>query len=120
VLDALMIRYNAAHRGAEAEVFPITDALAMPVIAYTCLRWGALLRPTPEDPPGWRVPRAPAWYRWVLQNPAVTVALAAPEDGEELDEDLSLLDPWEPLPPDEYAAMSAHGDRVRLHAPHFP
>ena len=56
-LDALMIRYNAAHRGAEREVFPVTDALGLPVIAYTALRWGALLRPTPEDPPGFVVPR---------------------------------------------------------------
>src|SRR5688500_8052068 len=38
--DALMIRYNAAHRGAEREVFPVTDALGLPVIAYTALRWG--------------------------------------------------------------------------------
>ena len=52
-----MIRYNAAHRGAEREVFPVTDAIGMPVIAYTALRWGALLRPTPDDPPGFRVPR---------------------------------------------------------------
>src|ERR1700730_4844322 len=34
-LDALMIRYNAAQRGAEREVFPVTDALGLPVIAYT-------------------------------------------------------------------------------------
>src|SRR5439155_14728578 len=41
LLDVLMVRYNAAHRGAEAEVFPVTDALGMPVVVYTCLRWGA-------------------------------------------------------------------------------
>ena len=35
-----MIRYNAAHRGAEREVFPVTEALGLPVIAYTALRWG--------------------------------------------------------------------------------
>ena len=62
-----MIRYNAAHRGAEREVFPVTDALGLPVIAYTALRWGGLLRPTPDDPPGFVVPPAPAWYRFVLQ-----------------------------------------------------
>ena len=41
LLDMLMIRYNAAHRGAEREVFPVTDARGVPVIAYTALRWGA-------------------------------------------------------------------------------
>jgi predicted aldo/keto reductase-like oxidoreductase len=119
-LDLLMIRYNAAHRGADQEVFPTTQALGLPVIAYTCLRWGALLRSTPEDPPGWVVPRAPAWYRFVLQHPAVTVALMAPEDRAELQEDLTVLASWQPLSPGEYAELAAHGDRVRRHAPHFP
>ena len=34
-LDMLMIRYNAAHRGAESDVFPVTDALGMPVVTFT-------------------------------------------------------------------------------------
>src|SRR5207302_4135447 len=34
LLDMLMIRYNAAHRGAETEVFPVTDALGLPVVVY--------------------------------------------------------------------------------------
>ena len=37
-----MIRYNAAHRGAETEVFPATDAAGLPVIAYAGLRMGRL------------------------------------------------------------------------------
>src|SRR5262249_19988585 len=86
-LDLLMIRYNAADRGAETEVFPVTDVLGMPVVVYTCLRWGALLRPTPDDPPGFVVPRAPAWYRFALQAPSVTVALMAPDSRTELEED---------------------------------
>ena len=45
-----MIRYNAAHRGAERDLFPVTEALGMPVIAYTALRWRALMQPTPSDP----------------------------------------------------------------------
>ncbi len=43
LLDAGMIRYNAAHRGAEREVLPVTQSLGLPVIAYTALRCGALL-----------------------------------------------------------------------------
>ncbi len=120
LLDLLMIRYNAAHRGAEREIFPVTQALGLPVVCYTCLRWGALLRGTPDDPPGWRVPPAPAWYRFVLQNPAVTVALMAPDDRAELDEDLTVFDPWQPLPEQEFEALAAHGARVRRHAPEFP
>jgi predicted aldo/keto reductase-like oxidoreductase len=119
LLDLLMIRYNAAHRGAETEVFPVTDALGMPVIAYTALRWGGLLRPTPDDPPGFTPPAAPLWYRFALQHPAVTVALAAPHDRRELEEDLTVLDASGPLTPEEYERLAEHGRRVRRHAGQF-
>ena len=66
LVDVLMIRYNAAHRSAEAELFPITDELRIPVIAYTALRWGAPPGHS-HDPPGFTVPSASEWYRFVLQ-----------------------------------------------------
>ncbi len=118
-VDMLMIRYNAAHRGAEAEIFPVTTARAMPVVTYTSLRWGALMEPTPADPPGYAVPRAPEWYRFVLQHPAATVALTAPHSRAELDEDLTVLDAPGPLPDEEYRALAEHGLRVRRNAGKF-
>lgn len=118
-LDVVMVRYNAAHRGAEQDVFPVTQALGMPVIAYTALRWGALLRPTPDDPPGLAPPRAPEWYRFVLQHPAVSVTLAAPQTRAELDEDLGALAAAGPLGDEEYAALAARGERVRRTAGGF-
>ena len=120
MLDLLMLRYNAAHRGAETEVFPTTEALRLPVIAYTALRWGGLLRTTPDDPPGFVVPRAPAWYRFVLQSPAVTVALAAPFNRAQLNEDLTVLDAQGPLDAAEHKHLAEHGRRVRRHAGQFP
>ncbi|HZV03957.1 MAG TPA: aldo/keto reductase [Gemmataceae bacterium] len=120
LLDMLMIRYNAAHRGAETEIFPVTTERRLPVVVYTCLRWGALLRSTPDDPPGFVVPSAPAWYRFALQHPAVTVALMAPENRAELDEDLQVLRHSQPLSVDEYAELIVHGQRVRRHAGSFP
>jgi predicted aldo/keto reductase-like oxidoreductase len=119
-LDLLMIRYNAAHRGAEAEVFPTTTELGMPVVVYTCLRWGALPRGTPDDPPGFVPLRPPAWYRFALQHPAVSVALMSPSTREELDEDLQVLAAAGPLPPDEYERLAEHGRRVRRHGGSFP
>src|SRR5207253_3191943 len=118
-LDLLMIRYNAAHRGAERDVFPVTQRLGLPVITYTALRWGALLRPTPDDPPGFAVPRPPAWYRFALQHPAVTVTLTAPQTRAGLEEDLQVLAATGPLADAEYAALVAHGDRVRRRAGTF-
>lgn len=120
LIDMLMIRYNAAHRGAEIEVFPITDSRRTPVVTYTSLRWGALMESTPDDPPGFVVPRAPAWYRWVLRNPSVTAALMAPQTRAELDEDLSVVETWEPLSDEEYRRLAGHGQRVRKHAGRFP
>jgi predicted aldo/keto reductase-like oxidoreductase len=120
LLDMLMIRYNAAHRGAETEVFPLTRARAMPVVAYTGLRWGGLLRPTPDDPEGFVPPPAPDWYRFVLQSPAVTVALSAPESRAELEENLRVLEASGPLAGEEYDRLTQHGQRVKRHAGSFP
>ncbi len=119
LLDTIMIRYNAAHRGAEREVFPVTQPLGLPVIAYTALRWGALLRPTSEDPVGFTIPRPAAWYRFVLQHPAVAVTLAAPQTQAELKEDLGVLVAQGPLRDEEYAALAEQGERVRRHAGSF-
>jgi aryl-alcohol dehydrogenase-like predicted oxidoreductase len=119
LLDLVMVRYNAAHRGAERDVFPVTGRLGLPVIAYTALRWGALLRPTPEDPPGFAVPRPPAWYRFALQHPAVSVTLAAPQTRAELDEDLRVLEATGPLAEAEYTALAEHAERVRRNAGGF-
>jgi predicted aldo/keto reductase-like oxidoreductase len=92
----------------------------MPVVVYTCLRWGALLRGTPDDPPGFVPPQAPLWYRFALQSPSVAVALMAPESREELDEDLTVLDAPGPLTAEEYELLAEHGRRVRKYGGAFP
>lgn len=120
LIDMLMIRYNAAHRRAENEIFPVTQPLGMPVVTYTSLRWGALLEPTAADPAGFRTPAAPQWYRFVLQHPGVTVALMAPCEHKELEENLTILDDPGPLAQEEYERLAEHGRRVRYFAGHFP
>lgn len=119
-LDLLMVRYNAAHRGAERDVFPTTDELDLPVLTYTALRWGTLLRPTPDDPPSFAVPPAPSWYRFALQHPSVTVAFMAPHDRAELEQNLGILNANAPLDPSDYRRLLEHGDRVRHHGGRFP
>jgi predicted aldo/keto reductase-like oxidoreductase len=119
-LDLLMIRYNAAHRGAERDVFPVTTQHQLPVIAFTCQRWGALTCSTPHDPPQFVPPAAPDWYRFALCHPAVSVALMAPDDRNELRENLTLLEDWRGLSPEQYNALCQRGDRVRRSAGSFP
>ena len=118
--DLLMVRYNAAHRGAEQDVFPVTERLQMPVVVYTAQRWGALRRPTQDDPPGYTPPAAIDWYRFALAHPAASVVLMAPNGRRELEEDLKLLDDWRPPTAAEFEAMAQHGLRVRKHAGRFP
>jgi predicted aldo/keto reductase-like oxidoreductase len=112
-LDLLMIRYNAAHRGAERDVFPVTK---IPVVTFTGLRWKALLDRTPDAPPDFAPPSAVECYRFCLARPDVALALAAPGNRKELDEDLAMLDDWRA--PEEHAreSLRGHGDRVRKNA----
>ena len=118
-LDMLMVRYNAAHTGAERDVFPVASGIGTPVVTFTGLRWRDLLRPTPGDPPGSRPPSAADCYRFCLANPSVAVALAAPNGRVELVEDLAAID--DPRGPDEewMAAIRAHGERVYRYAREF-
>jgi len=119
-LDLLMLRYNAAHRGAEKEVFPLARRLGVPLVSFTGLRWKALLSATQDDPPNFVPPRTREWYRFVLSHPAVSVALMAPNGRKELVENLELLADWRPPTSLEDAMFREHGDRVRRHVGSFP
>jgi predicted aldo/keto reductase-like oxidoreductase len=118
-LDLLMIRYNAAHLGAERDVFPAAQARRIPVVTFTGLRWKALLAHTPEDPRGFTPPSAVECYRFCLANPAVAVVLAAPGNRSELDQDLALLDDWHAQEDAARENLVAHGERVRRTAGEF-
>jgi predicted aldo/keto reductase-like oxidoreductase len=119
-LDLLMIRYNAAHRGAEDEVFPVTSRRHIPVVAFTAQRWGALRHRTPDDPPGFTPAEAREWYRFALAHPEVSVVLMAPDNRRELEHNLTLLDDWRPPSKEESETLTAHGRRVRRHGGSFP
>ncbi|MEQ9498823.1 MAG: hypothetical protein RIT81_18235 [Deltaproteobacteria bacterium] len=112
-IDVAMVRYNAAHRGAETEIFH--DGLATPIVAFTCTRWGALLEATDLTP----AMSAPDCYRFALAHPNVSVALTAPNDRHALDTNLAVLDAPPPTE-DELEVWRRHGDRVRATAGRFP
>lgn len=118
-LDLLMVRYNAAHTGAEQEVFPVAAELGLPVVTFTGLRWRDLLQPTPGDLPGFVPPRAPDCYRFCLAHPGVAVALAAPNGRAELEQDLQALASEAPPTDAWLRAMREHGRRVRRYAREF-
>jgi len=114
--DALMLRYNAAHPGAEREVFPFVEAAGPRerrpgVVAFTATRWGTLLQPR-FTPQGERTPTASDCYRFALSHTTVDVCLSGPRNAAELDDALAAVDRG-PLDDAEMAWMRRVGAHVR-------
>jgi aryl-alcohol dehydrogenase-like predicted oxidoreductase len=109
VLDLLMIRYNAAHTGAEREIFPHLARRHPAVVAYTATSWRKLLR----APKGWTGPvmTAADCYRFCLASPHVDVVLMGPKDAAQLRENLAAIDRG-PLAEADLAWMRAYGAAV--------
>ena len=110
-LDVLMMRYNAAHRGAEQDIFPHLAAHNVGVVSYTATRWRQLLRRPRGWPKDGRVPTAGMCYRFVLSSPHVDVCLNAPSNARHLEENLAALRQG-PLPEDDMRFMREFGDAV--------
>jgi aryl-alcohol dehydrogenase-like predicted oxidoreductase len=113
-VDSIMLRYSAAHPGAEREVFPMLGERRdrrVGVVAYTATRWGMLVDPkrTPKDE---ATPRASDCYRFALSDDHVDVCVTGPKNGEELDEALQAIARG-PMSPDEIAWMKRVGAAVR-------
>jgi len=108
-LDALMLRYNAAHPGAEQDVFPHLARRRPAVIAYTATSWRKLLR----APAGWTGPVMTAGdcYRFCLSSPHVDVVLMGPKDVGQLRENLAALEKGA-LSPEEERWMRQFGRKV--------
>jgi len=110
-LDALMIRYNAAHRGAEQDIFPHLAPHNPGVVSYTATRWTYLLRRPRGWPKDGRIPTAGLCYRFVLSNPHVHVCLTAPRSLKQLEENLAAVRQG-PLCEEEIEFMREFGDAV--------
>jgi len=109
VLDLFMIRYNAAHPGAERDIFPHLEKRKPSVVAYTATSWRKLLkRPGGYDGP---VMTAGDCYRFCLSNPHVDVVLSGPKSRAELEENLAAVERG-PLDADELRWMRGFGHTV--------
>jgi len=111
VVDTLMIRYNAAHRGAEQDIFPYLNEHNPGVMGYTATRWSYLIRRPRKWPKEGRIPTPGMCYRFVLSNPHVHVCLTAPRKMKELEENLTCLRDG-PLSEEEMEFMRKFGDVV--------
>ena len=108
-LDQLMIRYNAAHPGAEREIFPHIKDKKPTILAYTATSWRRLLK----KPSGWDGPVMTAGdcYRFQLSNPHVDLAWTGPANRQQLEENLTALEKG-PLTEEEQKWMRAFGKAV--------
>lgn len=110
--DILHIRYNAAHRGAENEVFSQLDTGNRPaLVTYTATRWGDLMKPG-KMPPGEAPLSASDCYRFVLSNPNVDICMTGPGSISQMREALTALDKG-PLGLEEMQRVQRIGDYVR-------
>lgn len=109
--DFFHTRYNAAHCGAETEVFPLLPAENRPgIVVYTATSWGQLPNPR-KTPPGELTPSGSDCYRFVMSNPSVDVCITGPKNMDQTKEALRALE-REPMTPDELAWIRRVGDYI--------
>lgn len=119
--DVIHFRYNAAHPGAEMDIFPSIPAANRPgMVAFTATSWKQLLGhgtlqgilPGAHRPPkSERVPTATDCYRFVLSRPEVDVCMTGPADAAQMDSALEALR-LGPMTEEELAWMRRVGRAV--------
>ncbi len=111
IFDIFHVRYNAAHRGAETDVFPELIGKDRPgLVSFTATCWNKLLNPK-KTPPDEKTPSAVDCYRFVLSNPAVDICMMGAKTIAQMRENLTTLD-YGPLTNEELNRMRRIGDFI--------
>lgn len=120
--DIVHFRYNAAHPGAEEEIFPLLPVSNRPgLVAFTATSWGQLIgkanlpvrlfggaSPIPKTEPA---PTATDCYRYVLSHPEVDVCMTGPANEARMNEAFEALQRG-PMTEEELAWMKRVGRAV--------
>jgi predicted aldo/keto reductase-like oxidoreductase len=119
--DIVHFRYNAAHPGAEQDIFPHLPPSNRPgLVSFTATSWGQLLgksglrgffmgaHPIPKNE---RIPTATDCYRYVLSRPEVDVCLTGAANSAQMDEALEAVGRG-PMTEEELAWMGRVGRAV--------
>jgi aryl-alcohol dehydrogenase-like predicted oxidoreductase len=114
--DVVHFRYNAAHTGAERDIFPHLPAGDRPgLVSFTATSWGQLTRSgrwfARGIPQGERTPTGGDCYRFVLAQSDVDVCLTGPGTAQHVDEALEALRRG-PMTPEELDWMRRVGRAV--------
>jgi predicted aldo/keto reductase-like oxidoreductase len=118
IYDIFHVRYNAAHRGAEHEIFDKLQGQTGPaIVSYTATRWGQLLNPK-KMPSGTSPLMASDCYRFALSHPAVDVCMCGPKNTDQMQTALKSLE-LGPLNDEEMERIHSIGDYVYKHSGKF-
>jgi predicted aldo/keto reductase-like oxidoreductase len=116
--DVVHLRYNAAHPGAEQDIFPHLPGQDRPgLVAFTATSWGqlvghpALIRRGRPIPKGEKTPTGTDCYRFVLTRPEIDVCMTGPANSAQMDQALDALR-LGPMSEDELAWMRRVGRAV--------
>lgn len=115
IFDVFHVRYNAVHRGAEKDVFPLLpkeDGLGIVVFTATCHT--KLLRRN-YVPRNDKVPKAADCYRFVLSHPTPHVCICGPINLKQTKEDLKTLEKG-PMTEKELFWMKRVGNHIYITA----
>jgi aryl-alcohol dehydrogenase-like predicted oxidoreductase len=111
LIDLFHIRYNAAHRGAERDVFPLLNEKDRPgIVSFTATCWKRLINPK-KMPPNEKPLTSVDCYRFVLSNPSVDICMMGTKNIDQMRENLKVLES-EPLTAAELERMRKIGDYV--------
>lgn len=110
IIDYFHIRYNAVHRGAEQDIFPLLKKERPGIVSFTATSWGQLLnqKKMPANTP---VPSAGDCYRFVLARDEIDVSMMGVKDLAMFEENMEVLAKG-PMTPEELARMRAIGDHI--------
>lgn len=119
--DVVHFRYNAAHPGAETDIFPHLPTADKPgLVSFTATSWGQLLGVRSLQavfnggsrlPKGERTPTATDCYRFVLTRPEVDVCMTGPANASQLEQAIEALR-LGPMTEEELAWMRRIGRAV--------
>ena len=111
IFDVFHIRYNAVHRGAEDDVFPLLPEKDGPgIVIFTATCHTKLLRRS-YIPRNEKTPKAIDCYRFVLSHPSVHVCISGPQNLKQTRENLKILE-MGPMTEKELAWMRRVGDYI--------
>jgi len=108
--DVFHIRYNAANRGAEQDVFPRLPQIRPGITAFQTTRRMALVK-SKKIPENEKRPTPGDCYRFALSNPFVDVAVSAPSTCLQMEENLAEAAKG-PMTAEELDWMRRIGDYV--------